>query len=82
MIFIVIPLLILRNILALETTLLIMFSVFLKKNKKEIVIMKDECNGKFITHFIGLGSESYSIKIGDKVEIKKCKEVKITVLNI
>ena len=40
----------------------------------------DECNGKIMTHFIGLRSKMYCINIEDKNLIKKAKGVKSNVV--
>ena len=42
--------------------------------------MKDECNGKIITEFIGLRSKMYSLRINRKDYIKKAKGVKMPVV--
>ena len=50
------------------------------KNKKVVGLMKDECNGKIITKFVGLRSKMYSLRINRKDLIKKAKGVKIPVV--
>ena len=46
------------------------------KNKKVIGLMKDELGGKIMKEFIGLRPKTYSYKIGEKDEPKKCKGIK------
>ena len=46
------------------------------KNKKVLGKMKDECNGKPISEYVGLKPKMYSILLDDGVEIKKAKGVK------
>ncbi|KAJ8911700.1 hypothetical protein NQ315_017155 [Exocentrus adspersus] len=48
-------------------------------NKKVLGLMKYECNGSIMTHFIGLRSKMYSILIEGKQCIKKSKGVKSNV---
>lgn len=45
-------------------------------NKKVVGLMKDECNGRIMTEFVGLRSKMYSIRIDGKDSIKKVKGVK------
>jgi hypothetical protein len=45
-------------------------------NKKVVGLMKDECNGKIITEFVGLRSKMYSLRVEGKDFIKKVKGVK------
>ncbi|XP_023312202.1 uncharacterized protein LOC111692425 [Anoplophora glabripennis] len=45
-------------------------------NKKVPGLMKDECCGAIMTHFVGLRSKMYSILIDGKSTIKKSKGVK------
>ena len=42
--------------------------------------MKDECNGKIITEFVGLGNKMYNLRINGKDYIKKAKGVKMPVV--
>lgn len=50
-------------------------------NKKVVGLMKDECNGQIMTHFIGLRSKMYTYKIeGKKDDVKKSKGVKSSVI--
>ncbi|KAJ8909476.1 hypothetical protein NQ315_002673 [Exocentrus adspersus] len=49
-------------------------------NKKVLGLMKDECNGSIMTHFVGLRSKMYSILIEGKQCIKKSKGVKSNVV--
>ena len=49
-------------------------------NKKIPGKMKDECNGNIMTHFIGLRSKMYCMKIEDQELIKKAKGVKSNVV--
>lgn len=51
-----------------------------RKNKKIAGLMKDECNGKIITDFVGLKSKMYTIKMEDGDLIKKVKGVKTNVV--
>lgn len=46
------------------------------QNKKIPGIMKDECNGRIMTEFVGLRSKMYSIKIAGVDAIRKAKGVK------
>lgn len=50
-------------------------------NKKIPGLMKDECNGKCITEFVGLRSKMYSIQIDGTETVKKAKGVKPNVIN-
>ena len=45
-------------------------------NKKVVGLMKDECNGRIVTEFIGLRSKMYSLRVEGKDFIKKVKGVK------
>ena len=44
-------------------------------NKKVLGKFKDECDGKIITHFIGLKPKSYAFKIHKEKEEKKSKGI-------
>ena len=49
-------------------------------NNKVLGLMKDECNGKIVTEFVGLRSKMYSVKVEDKDRIKKAKGLKSNVI--
>lgn len=49
-------------------------------NKKIPGLMKDECNGKCMSEFVGLRSKMYSVKISGMSTIKKAKGVKQNVI--
>ncbi|KAG8236630.1 hypothetical protein J437_LFUL016463 [Ladona fulva] len=51
------------------------------QNKKIIGKFKDECDGKLMTHFIGLRSKLYSYKMEGGKEKKKAKGITKTVIN-
>ena len=50
-------------------------------NKKAIGKFKDECDGKIMTHFIGLRSKLYSFKVEGSKEKKKAKGITKCVIN-
>ena len=50
------------------------------KNKKVPGLMKDECNGKIVTEFIGLRSKMYCILVDHIHFVKKAKGVKSNVV--
>lgn len=49
-------------------------------NKKVLGLMKDEVNGKIITHFVGLRSKMYSFKVQGDKEVKRAKGTKYNVV--
>lgn len=49
-------------------------------NKKVLGLMKDECNGRLITRFIGLRSKMYCVEIEQNSLMKKAKGVKSIVV--
>ena len=49
-------------------------------NKKVVGLMKDECNGRIMTEFIGLRSKMYSVRVEGQDHIKKVKGVKTRVV--
>lgn len=49
-------------------------------NKKEIGKMKDECNGKQMTEFVGLRPKLYAFRVDNNEGEKKCKGVKKAVV--
>ena len=46
------------------------------KNKKVIVLMKDELGGKIMTEFVALRPKTYSYLMNDNIEVKKAKGTK------
>ena len=52
-------------------------------NKKILGLIKDECNGKMISEFVGLRSKLYAYKVlGEEREKKKAKGVDIPIQKI
>lgn len=51
-----------------------------RKNKKIPGLMKDECNGRIMTAFVGLRSKMYSTRLEHKDNIKRSKGVKKNVV--
>ena len=49
-------------------------------NKKVFGMLKDEAGGDIIDEFVGLSAKSYSYKMFEGEESKKCKGVKKTVV--
>ena len=49
-------------------------------NKKVVGLMKDECNGRIMTEFIGLRSKMYGVRVEGQDHIKKVKGVKTRVV--
>ncbi|XP_043479662.1 uncharacterized protein LOC122509562 [Leptopilina heterotoma] len=49
-------------------------------NKKVLGLIKDECNGRIITEFVGLRSKMYSIRVDGEDFMKKAKGVKTVVV--
>ena len=50
------------------------------KNKKVIVLMKDELGGKIMTEFVALRPKTYSYLMNDNTEVKKAKGTKKCVI--
>ena len=48
------------------------------KNKKVIGLMKD--NGEIMTEFVGLRSKMYSVRVEGEDRMKKCKDIKASVV--
>ena len=51
-----------------------------RKNKKVIVLMKDELGGKIMKEFVGLRTKSYNYLIENDSEDKKAKDAKMCVI--
>ena len=51
-----------------------------RKNKKVIVLMKDELGGKIMKEFVGLRTKSYNYLIENDSEDKKAKDTKMCVI--
>ncbi|XP_043280369.1 uncharacterized protein [Venturia canescens] len=49
-------------------------------NKKVIGLMKDECNGRIMTEFVGLRSKMYCVRVEGRDRIKRVKGVKRSVV--
>ncbi|XP_043481311.1 uncharacterized protein LOC122510605 [Leptopilina heterotoma] len=49
-------------------------------NKKVLGLMKDKCNGKIVTEFVGLRSKMYSIRVEGEDFVKKAKGIKAGVV--
>ncbi|XP_051170478.1 uncharacterized protein LOC127287531 [Leptopilina boulardi] len=49
-------------------------------NKKVLGLMKDECNGRIVTEFVGLRSKMYSLRVDNQDFLKKAKGVKSNVV--
>ena len=49
-------------------------------NKKIVGLMKDECNGKILTEFVGLRSKMYSTRVNGEDATKKIKGIKTAVI--
>ena len=49
-------------------------------NKKVVGLMKDECNGRIMTEFVGLRSKMYSVRVEGQDRMKKAKGVKASVV--